>query len=346
MSPRSVSPKFRGSCECNDSKGPQVRFGLLLPHFGEHAARELLIDRTPEIEARGFDSVWVRDHLIYSPHGMESDNRTFLEPLLTLAAMAGTTRTLKLGTAVLIPVRWPIKVAQNLASLDFLSGGRVMAGMGLGNSRMDFDATGLDPNQKDQIFRETIEICRRLWTEDKVTHRGEVFRFESVTLEPKPQGRIPFLYGGTTQAAVRRAVDVTDGWMPGRIPLATLDVRLEYLRDRAEKAGKEMFLGTIPLVIAHKDRSVARDGLDPASLGVSSAGAKYWVRPPSGEFRTVDDLEGLVIAGDRDDLLRGVEALAQRDLDLVVLDLRLQFDRYWEQVELLTEWLLPEFGTQ
>lgn len=321
-----------------------MKFGLVLPHFGEHASRALLVERAPEIEALGFDSVWARDHLIYSPHGMESSDRTFLEPLLTLSSIAGATTTLKLGTAVLIPVRWPIKLAQNLATLDFLSDGRVMAGMGLGNTRMDFDATGLDSDRKEQIFRESIEICRRLWSEDDVSYRGEVFRFDNVTLEPKPGNRIPFLYGGTTQAAVRRSVEVTDGWMPGRIPLATLDARLRYLRERAAEAGKDMFLGTIPLVVAHQDRSAARDGLDPSSLGVSSAGAKYWIKPPSGEFRSIDDLEGLIIAGNRDDILRGVNAFSERGLDLVVLDLRLHFHRYWEQVELLSEWVLPEFG--
>lgn len=322
-----------------------MKFGLLLPHFGENASRETLIKRAPDIEDLGFSSVWVRDHLIYSPHGMESADRTFLEPLLTLAAIAGVTQELGLGTAVLIPVRWPIKLAQNLATLDFLSDGRVMAGMGLGNTRMDFDATGLDPERKDQIFRETVEICRLLWTQDNVSFDGDVFQFDNVTLEPKPKNGIPFSYGGTTQAAVRRAVQVTDGWVPGRIPLATLDARLQYLRRLADEANKDMFVGTIPLVVADEDRSLARQDLDPASLGVSSAGAKYWVKPPSGEFRTIDDLEGLVIAGNRDDLLRGVEQLAARELDLVVLDLRLQFHRFWEQVELLADWVLPEFAT-
>lgn len=321
-----------------------MKFGLLMPHFGEHATREIVIDRAPDIEELGYSSVWVRDHLIYSPHGMESSNLTFLEPLLTLAAIAGRTERLGLGTAVLIPVRWPIKLAQNLATLDYLSGGRVMAGMGLGNSRMDFDATGLDPGSKDEILRETIEISRRLWTADHVTFQGDVFQFDDVTMEPKPAQPIPFYYGGTTQAAVRRAVSLTDGWIPGRIPLATLDARLEYLRKLADEAGKHMRLGSIPLVVADEDRERAREGLDPESLGVSSAGAKYWVKPESGRFETLEDLEGLIMAGNRDDLLRGVSKLVDRGLDIVVLDLRLQFHRFWEQVELLADWLIPEFG--
>ncbi|MGH8872714.1 MAG: TIGR03619 family F420-dependent LLM class oxidoreductase [Acidimicrobiia bacterium] len=323
-----------------------MRFGLILPHFGEHASRELLIDRAKEIEEMGFDSVWVRDHLIYTPHGMESPDRTFLEPLLTLAAVAGTTNRLRLGTAVLVPIRWPIKLAQNLATLDFLAPGRVVAGMGLGNTRMDFEATGLDDESREQIMSETIEIARRLWTEDAVTHHGEAFAFEDVTLYPKPASPIPFVYGGTTRAAVRRAVSMMDGWIPGRIPLATLDARLAYLRELADEVGKKMMLGTIPLVIAHPDRDRAREGVEPEKLGVSSAGAKYWVKPPSGEFRTIEDLEGLLLAGDRDDILGSVAKFADRGLDLVVLDLRLQFDRFWEQVELLADWVLPEFDSE
>src|SRR5690606_21521279 len=98
-----------------------MRFGLLLPHFGEHASREQLVGNAPAIEEMGYDSVWVRDHLMYTPHGgMDSSDPTFFEPLLTLAAIAGQTERVKLGTAVLVPIRWPVKLAQNLATLDAL----------------------------------------------------------------------------------------------------------------------------------------------------------------------------------------------------------------------------------
>jgi len=322
-----------------------MKFGLLLPHFGEHASREQIVGKAKAIEEMGFDSVWVRDHLIYSPHGMESADRTFFEPLLTLAAIGAVTERIRLGTAVLIPIRWPIKLAQNLASLDALAGtGRVIAGMGLGNTRMDFQATGLDSSQNEAILAETVDIARRLWTEDEVSYRGEVFQFADVTLSPKPKEPIPFVYGGTTRAAVRRAVTMMDGWVPGRIPLATLDARLTYLRELADAAEKKMFLGTIPLVVVHPDRDKARTGLTPKDLGVSSAGAKYWVKPQSGAFETLDDLEGLLIAGNVDDCVREISKLVDRNLDLVVLDLRLQFDRYWEQIELLAQYVIPEFA--
>ncbi|HEX9645141.1 MAG TPA: TIGR03619 family F420-dependent LLM class oxidoreductase [Acidimicrobiia bacterium] len=321
-----------------------MRFGVLLPHFGEHAEPERLLGWAPVIEEMGYDSVWVRDHLVYTPHGMESDDRTFYEPLLTLAAVGAVTTDLGLGTAVLIPIRWPIKLAQNLATLSHISSGRITAGLGLGNAQFTFDNSGLDWERKDEVLAETVQIVRRLWSEDHVTHHGELFSFDDVSMLPKPARPIPLVYGGTTRAAVRRAVGLMDGWIPGRIPLATLDDRLAYLRGLAAERGKEMLLGTIPLVVAHRDRAKARDDIDPEALGVSSHGAKYWVPPASGSFSTVDDLEGLLIAGDRDDCIREIAKLEQRGLDLVVLDLRLHFERFMEQLELLAEWVLPEFS--
>lgn len=85
-----------------------MKFGLLLPHFGEHASREQLVGRAKTIEEMGFDSVWVRDHLVFSPHGMESDDPTFFEPLLTLAAVGAVTERIRLGTAVLIIRAGPV----------------------------------------------------------------------------------------------------------------------------------------------------------------------------------------------------------------------------------------------
>ena len=321
-----------------------MKFGVLLPHFGQWTSRETLVDNAPTIEQMGFHSLWVRDHLVWKPHEMEGRDRTFLEPLMTLAALSSVTRRMMLGTAVLIPIRWPLKLAQNLATLSFLSGGRVMAGMGLGSNEAEFAAAGLNKDRRIPILEETLEICRLVWEEDDVSYRGEIFRFGDFTLRPKPAAPIPFLYGGSTRAAVRRAVTLTDGWIPGRIPIDTLRDRLRYLRRLSDQHQKNIMLGTIPLVLADPDRRRARESIDVAALGVSSAGARHWVTPASGGFRTVDDLEGLLIAGDRSDCLRSVETFASLGLELVILDVRLGFDRYMRQLEWLAEWVIPEFG--
>lgn len=312
-----------------------MEVGVLLPHFGIHARVETLIEGSRRIEEMGYDSLWVRDHILWTPHEMEGTDLTFLEPLMTLAAISSVTTRVKLGSAVLIPIRWPLKVAQNLAALSVLSNGRVVAGYGLGNSEREFAAAGFKREDRDDIFTETIDIMRQVWRDDHVTYQGKVFQFEDVTLEPKPVAPIPLVYGGTTQASIRRAVASMDGWLPGRIPLATLDLRLEYLAEQSAAAGKQLTVGVIPLVKVHRDRSRARENIDVAALSQSSAGAKFWKRPASGAFSTIEDLEGLVVAGTPEECVRELAKFAERGLDYVVLDLRLDFPRYLEQLELL-----------
>ncbi len=312
-----------------------MEIGVLLPHFGVHARVETLIEGSRRIEEMGYDSLWVRDHILWTPHEMEGTDLTFLEPLMTLAAISSVTTRVKLGSAVLIPIRWPLKVAQNLAALSVLSNGRVVAGYGLGNSEREFAAAGFKREDREEIFTETIDIMRQVWRDDHVTYQGKVFQFEDVTLEPKPVAPIPLVYGGTTQASIRRAVASMDGWLPGRIPLATLDLRLEYLAEQSAAAGKQLTVGVIPLVKVHRDRSRARENIDVAALSQSSAGAKFWKRPASGAFSTIEDLEGLVVAGTPEECVRELAKFAERGLDYVVLDLRLDFPRYLEQLELL-----------
>lgn len=314
-----------------------MEIGVLLPHFGEHATIEALIDGSRRIEEMGYDSLWARDHILWTPHAMEGTDITFIEPLMTLAAISSVTSRVKLGSAVLIPIRWPLKVAQNLAALSVLSGGRVIAGYGLGNDPREFSAAGLNRDQREEIFAETIEIMREVWSSDNVSYDGAVFRFEDITLEPKPVAPIPLVYGGTTQASIRRALEYTDGWLPGRIPLSTLDARLEYLAEQSAETGKQLSVGVVPIVKVDRNRSKARENIDVAALAQSSAGAKFWKAPASGSFTTIEDLEGLVIAGTPEDAKRELTKFAERGLDYVVLDLRLDFARYLEQLELLAE---------
>jgi probable F420-dependent oxidoreductase len=314
-----------------------MEIGVLLPHFGQHASVDALIDGSRRIEEMGFDSLWVRDHILWTPHAMEGSDITFIEPLMTLAAISSVTSRVKLGSAVLIPIRWPLKVAQNLAALSVLSNGRVIGGYGLGNNPREFAAAGFHRDQREEIFAETIAIMRAVWSSDHVNFHGEVFQFEDVTLEPKPVAPIPLVYGGTTQASIRRALEHMDGWLPGRIPLATLDARLRYLEERSAEADKRLSVGVVPIVKVDRNRNRAREGIDVAALATSSAGARFWQPPPSGSFTTIEDLEGLVIAGTPADCKRELLKFAERGLDYVVLDLRLDFGRYLERLELLAE---------
>jgi alkanesulfonate monooxygenase SsuD/methylene tetrahydromethanopterin reductase-like flavin-dependent oxidoreductase (luciferase family) len=318
----------------------KIKFGVLLPHFGKDASPSRLIDGSRMCEDLGFDSLWVRDHLLWHPHGMEKAGLKFVEPFITLAAVAAVTKKIILGTAVLIPVRWPLKLAQNLASLSYMAGGRVIAGIGLGFTPGELSAVGLNGEQREQIVRETVEICHQIWKENQASYRGKLFSFDNVTIEPKPVETIPFFYGGSTRGSIRRVAEYCDGWIPGRVPLATFDDRLKYLRTLTDR---KISLGNIPILCIEKDRAKALAKIDVEALAGSSEGAKHWIKPPSGRFETIQDLEGLLIVGNPDDCAKEIDKFVERDVEHLVIDLRLQYDRYEETLKLISEELLPRY---
>lgn len=318
----------------------RIQFGVLLPHFGKEASPSRLIDGSRMCEELGFDSVWVRDHLLWHPHGMERAGLKFVEPFITLAAIAAVTKKILLGTAVIIPVRWPLKLAQDLASLSYMAGGRVIAGVGLGSTPAELAAAGLNGEDRVEILRETVEILRLIWKENNASYRGKIFSFEDVTIEPKPVEPIPIFYGGGTRASVRRVAEYCDGWIPGRVPMATFDDRLKHL---SQLTDRKIVLGNIPIVRIDKDRARARADIDVRALAGSSEGTPHWVKPPSGKFETIEDLEGLLVVGDPDDCAAEIEKFRHRGVEHFVFDLRLQYHRYEESLRLIGEELLPRF---
>jgi probable F420-dependent oxidoreductase len=159
------------------------------------------------LERRGFDSLWLSERLT----GPAPD------PLVALAVAAGRTRRLKLGTSVLVvPGRNPVVLAKELASLDRLSGGRLLPGVGLGAPvPAEHRAFGVDRRARAGLFDEALSLIRRLWTEDDVHHEGEHFHVDGVTLRPRPlQQPIDVWLGGTSPSELRRTGRLGDGWLP------------------------------------------------------------------------------------------------------------------------------------
>ncbi len=319
-----------------------MQFGLLLPHFGEHASRSRVLDGARLAEDLGFDSVWVRDHLIFHPHGMEGTDRTFYEAFLSLAAISSITQRIILGTGTVIPHRHPIHLAQCAAILSFYSGGRVILGFGAGNFDHEFEAIGLGGIFRPDLVEENVQILRRLWTEDHVSFQGRFYHFEEVELHPKPVKPIPIWYGGNTPASARRAVEYCDGWIPGRITLTTFKKRVAQMRKRSAELGRPMpTTGAIPITSIAKDRQTAVNSVNLPGLLKNANNQKWWVRPPHGEFRTVDDLEGSVLFGSPDDIVQEVLKLHEAGLQHLVFDFRFRFADFFDQVKLLGDRVLP-----
>ncbi|MEU5878308.1 TIGR03619 family F420-dependent LLM class oxidoreductase [Spirillospora sp. NPDC047279] len=209
-------------------------------------------DLTVEADRLGFESVWLPEHLVFATDlstarypGTEEPGIKPATPLFDapayLCALAAVTEHVRLGTAVyLYGLRHPFVAARAFATLDQISGGRAIVGVGAGWYEGEWIAAGVDFRTRGKRLDEAIEVSRRLWTEPAVEHHGEHFDFPEVAFEPKPvQARLPIVAGGESGAALRRAATLCDGWISMPQTLDGARTRIERLRELRKAAGRE-----------------------------------------------------------------------------------------------------------
>ncbi|MCY3577346.1 MAG: LLM class F420-dependent oxidoreductase [bacterium] len=223
-------------------RGPRI--GLCLPYEGAATAQDI-VDVAQAAESVGLDSVWVGDHIAFpveftSPNPTTADGKypyptdnPRMEALTTLAFVAGATSTIKLlVNACVLPQRNPVIVGKAVATLDFLSGGRVVLGVTLGWLREEFDALGADYSRRKELLEDGIEILRTLWEQDQPSYHGETHSFLPLNMQPKPlQSPLPIYMGGHSRPALRRAAAMGDGWLAARMTPADLQEYVSFLRE-------------------------------------------------------------------------------------------------------------------
>lgn len=203
-----------------------LRLGAKLPHTGEPAMRLGPARMAAMLEAAGFDSLWVSDHIVFphettSRYPFSTDGRItwplddpYLEPLVVLGAVAAVTSRIALGTSVVIaPMRNPVLLAKQAATIAAISKGRLVLGVGAGWLREEFEALGADFEARGEVLNEWITIARACWTGSAGAFEGKHYRLPvPIYCLPAPAGGIPILIGGMSRAALRRAADA-DGWL-------------------------------------------------------------------------------------------------------------------------------------
>ena len=236
-------------------------FGFVLPGRGSLATPEILIKLARKADELRYSSIFVTDHVVipssqsapypYSPTGKFAGDLTsgYLEPLALMSYLAGETSRVRLGTSVLvIPYRNPVVTAKMLATLDVLSGGRVILGAGVGWFKEEFEALHAEPfERRGAVTDEYLHLMRACWTREPVDWQGAFYGMDPVSAMPKPRqkGGIPIWVGGHTDAALRRAGELSDGWHPiGLRPPAMLlpeeyRDKVAIVRDWARKAGRD-----------------------------------------------------------------------------------------------------------
>lgn len=321
-----------------------MRFGLLLPHFGEHASGDKILTGAARAEQLGFDSVWVRDHIVFEPHGeFETPDATFLEAFTVLAAVGAATSTVHLGTGSLIPFRHPLHTALVASTITRMVGDRLVIGIGTGNFDKEFASVGLGGVDRVELVRCNVALWRDLWAGKTVTRHDDLVDLSDVAMSPPPVGgTVPIWFCGNTPRSARLAVELCDGWMPGRISLPTLRQRVGLLDEQAAIRGRSRpTVAAIPMASVDRSRERALARVNVPGLLAWANHARFWVTPPSGSHETVDDLQGVLVHGTPDDVVEQCTTLADAGLEHLVFDFRMSFDEWEDQVELLGAEVLP-----
>jgi probable F420-dependent oxidoreductase len=303
-------------------------------------------------ESLGFDSVWVSEH-----HGAGDGYLPSLLPVL--AAVAAATDRVQLGTGVMLtPFHHPLRLAEDAAVVDLLSGGRLILGLGLAWREEEFRMFGVPVRERVRRTTETVDILRRAWTGERFTHEGRAFQLDDVRVTPIPERDPgpPIYLGGHVEAACRRAGAVADGYIRSRSGLEAAKSSLAWAEEGARDAGKDpsaLGFALLQNTFVWQDGDawdVARDGVAhqlgvyPAwYAGADAPGRAFDVDPPPDE-----KLRELTPVGNRHDVVTAlrpiVEAFAGRDEFHLVVRLQypgMDLETAGRAVELFGEECLP-----
>ncbi len=262
-----------------------MKLGIHLPQFGRAASPDAITQVARRAEELGFADVWVSDHIV-RPVAQAYPAAYLFEPLLTLGWAAAATTTVGLGSSVMVvPQYHPLQLANALATLDQLSGGRVILGAGVGWSEAEFDALDQEFSNRGKRLDEAIEIMRAAWGADPVAHQGNHYAFDELKVQPKPAHRIPIWIGGGSEATFRRAASVGDGFHA--ISTEPADLAPIIARLRESRPGDDFVIsyrtgwdpqGMDPGLIAEEAEAYAEAGVQHVVSAPWRESAEDWIR--------------------------------------------------------------------
>ena len=266
-----------------------MRLGVTLRNMGEQSSPQMLRACAGLAEEAGLESVWVVDHIAIPPDDAEGSGGRYVDPLVTLAWLAGATTRIRLGVGVLIlPYRSALPVVKQIASLQELSGERLILGVGVGWMAAEFQALGLDRARRGRATDAALDLLNRCFRADEVVENGQRFLFK-----PRP-AKPPVLVGGGPPHALRRAARYGDGWLPMALRPDKLAKHLATYRRFCAEAGREAGPATVMGSLPLHDRAAAAELLQ----AYQEAGAERFVHGgrygDAAEFRRrVEQLAGL-----------------------------------------------------
>ena len=233
-----------------------MKIGVCSANSGPYTTREMLLLVSRLVESAGIESLWVSEHLVLtdprrSPSPMDPDD-PILDPVTALAFLAARTRSVHLGTGVIVlPHRNPLILAKELATVDVLSEGRLIFGIGVGYVRREFEALGTPFAGRGTRLEEFLAAMRAIWTQDHPAYAGRIVSFQGVQAHPHPIQRPhpPIVMGGYAPAVMRRTIREADGWYGWGLDLEATARRLEIIQEAAASVPRGDGLGPLQITI-------------------------------------------------------------------------------------------------
>jgi probable F420-dependent oxidoreductase len=278
-----------------------MKFGLFGINFGVCADPDAAVRVARAAESSGFESVWTGEHVVLpdpqAPPSPSPPNTPFLDPAVALAFIAAQTKSLRLGTGIIIlPQRNPVVLAKALTSVDRLSKGRLIFGLGAGYLKPEFQALGAPFGDRGRRTDEYIEAIVALWTQDKPEYKGEYVAFGGIQSQPRPvqSPHPPIVVGGMSPSALRRAARYGNGWYGFALDLDATERAIEGLRAAGQRLDRDPGLGRLEITVTPPPGKLELDAVHRyAALGVD----RLVLLNPG---RTVDDQIAAVARAERE----------------------------------------------
>jgi probable F420-dependent oxidoreductase len=218
-----------------------MQIGINIANHRDLLSKRYIHDTARMAEELGFDSVWIPDHAVV-PRAVEARyGPVYYDAIAVLGYLAGITHRVRLGTTVLvIPYRHPMVLAKELASIDQLSEGRLILGVGVGWAEAEFQALGVSFAERGRYTDEALRVMQTLWSQDMPQYSGPYYSFADIIFQPKPvQHPLPIWVGGQSRAALRRTAQCATGWHPIDQSLAQLQTAMAILATLSQQTGRQ-----------------------------------------------------------------------------------------------------------
>ena len=249
-----------------------MKYAVAIRNMGPQSTRETIRACARVAEQLGFDALFVSDHLCIAPDDTEGSGGRYLDVLATLAYLAGATDRIRLGVSVLVlPYRPAVLTAKQIATIQELSGERMILGVGVGWMKSEFEALGVDKRLRGRISNETLRVLRHLFTTQAQAFRGDLVSFPPFVFEPRPACP-PIWIGGNGDPAIARVLELGDGWHP-MLPAEKLKPAVTALKEKLRLNGRDEIEIVVRRGLRFDDLGAARDRVE----AERDAGATYFI---------------------------------------------------------------------